>query len=110
MPAWLFVREQMVLVKILTAILISTGFLFLGCLRNSSSTTNKVVTSPLPTPEDPSQLSQEEYTAMLAVIHDGPIVLTTKTDPTVARADVSSLAKELTGLPVDAIEDFKRKN
>ena len=101
----------MLLVKALTAILVITGVLYLGCQKNDlPSTTNQVATSPLPTPEDPSQMSRKEYDAMLAVIHDGPIVVRTKTEATVARAEASFLAKEFPDLPLDAIEDFKKKN
>ncbi|MEO8168726.1 MAG: hypothetical protein ABI623_10790 [bacterium] len=100
----------MLLAKTLTAILVINGFLSFGCQKSDFSTTNKVVTSPLPTPEDPAQVSQKEYDAMLAVMHDGPIVVRTKTEATAAGAEASFLAKEFPGLPLDAIEDFKKKN
>jgi len=66
---------------------------------------------PKPSPRDgASELSEEEYTATLSIISEGPIVVTNKTDSRVGKVDMPSLIKDFPDMKTETVEDFKKKN
>jgi hypothetical protein len=80
-------------------------------LKDVSKTGQSEKLSPEPSPtEDPLELSEDEYDAILSIVSAGPIVIISKTDPKLARVDASSVAKDFPSLKLETIEDFKTRN
>ncbi|MEQ1644279.1 MAG: hypothetical protein ABL959_12600 [Pyrinomonadaceae bacterium] len=97
--------------KVLTAILISAGFLFLGCLKNDSSlTTNKVVATPVSTPEDPSRLSEREYATLVAIIGERRFVIKNSANADFMGEVSPEAVKSHQGLLPETIADYNKKN
>lgn len=99
------------MIKIFTTILLCMNLLFACCqYRDSSAETIPEVVLPLPTPEDPSRMSEREYAALMAIFGDSNFVIQNSTT-TDSSGDVSiDATKRYQGLLPETIADYNKNN